>query len=280
MQSKQILFIALLSILISVVTSVVVIGQIAPKTTDSETDINRQLQDIRADLAAKTDFSLTLERQIQTLQQARTQTNQADPRSGSGFTEQLDEARVTLNANQQTNDLSPQIASDAVDNYRKLNLLKNGFAEEEANWVLETEAQVQLESLYDQYRARRKQAELKQDSASSGTDNNTKTRFELLREKLGDDYYERYLKANGFPTSVNVSSILEGSPGANAGLQRGDRILSYNGSRVFNIRELNGLTMQGDEGQSVLIEVERNGNPVQITLPRGPIGIIGGRRRF
>jgi len=82
------------------------------------------------------------------------------------------------------------------------------------------------------------------------------------------------------PTSVGVASVLQNSPGASAGLRAGDRITSYGGERVFNIRDLNGLTVVGNEGESVLIEAHRNGETVQITIPRGPIGITGGRGRF
>ena len=143
---------------------------------------------------------------------------------------------------------------------------------------MQQESDIRLESLNAQYQARKKQAEL---DTQNGT--NVKTRNEQLKDKLGEDYYERYLEANGYPTSVRIGSVLEGSPGANAGLQPGDRILSYDGQRVFNVRELNGLTILGDEGKSVLVELERDGSPVQITIPRGPIGIVsgrGGRGRF
>jgi len=47
----------------------------------------------------------------------------------------------------------------------------------------------------------------------------------------------------------------------------------YAGERVFNVRDLNNLTVQGTAGESVLIEVERNGSPLQLTIPRGPVGI-------
>ncbi len=168
-----------------------------------------------------------------------------------------------------------QIQVSRGSNPRKQHLLQNGFAEDEANWVLQAESQVQLDSLQAQYDARRKQALRQQ---AEGT--LQKSQAQQLQEALGVDYYERYLEANGLPTSVGVSSVLEGSPGFNSGLKAGDRILSYNGNRVFNIRELNQMTILGDQGQSVLLEIERNGNPQQITIPRGPIGITSRRGRF
>ncbi|MBX2848325.1 MAG: PDZ domain-containing protein [Acidiferrobacterales bacterium] len=177
-------------------------------------------------------------------------------------------------ASEEQNRVAERLArANNPTDFRSQRLIDSGFSNDEAAWILQNESDVQLASLYEQYRARRAQLALEQENGTRA-----KTRFEQLRERLGDDTYERYLEANGYPTSIGVGSVLEGSPGANAGLRAGDRILSYNGNRVFNIRELNGLTVQGDEGRSVLLEIERDGNPIQITLPRGPIGITGGRR--
>jgi S1-C subfamily serine protease len=55
----------------------------------------------------------------------------------------------------------------------------------------------------------------------------------------------------------------------------GDRIARYNGERVFSISDLRRLTMQGNPGEDVVIEVERDGVLMQLTLPAGPIGITG-----
>jgi len=158
---------------------------------------------------------------------------------------------------------------------RKQRLISSGFAEEEANWIFEKESEVSLESLNDQYQARR-QALLNQTEGGA----NNQTTADRLRTKLGDQVYERYLEANGWPTSVAVGSVMPNSPGQNAGLQAGDSIVAYNGERVFSVRELNNLTVQGDPGESILIEVERDGNPVQLTIPRGPIGVTANRRNF
>ena len=156
---------------------------------------------------------------------------------------------------------------------RRQNLVQGGFTVEEADWVLQQESDVQLDSLFTQYEARKKQTDLNRENGIQAP-----TRNEQLKAKLGLDYYERYLEANGYSTSINIGSVLRGSPGENAGLQAGDQILYYGGERVFNIRELNGLTLLGEPGQSVLIELERDGAPMQLTIPRGPIGIMSGRR--
>jgi serine protease Do len=64
-----------------------------------------------------------------------------------------------------------------------------------------------------------------------------------------------------------------------SGLQVGDQIVSYAGSRVFDMRELNALTREGSSGESVTVEVRRNGQTVTVQVPRGPLGVSGGAAR-
>jgi hypothetical protein len=100
-----------------------------------------------------------------------------------------------------------------------------------------------------------------------------------LRKELGDAEYERYLTATGRPTQVQVSNVLASSAAERAGLQPGDQIVSYAGTRVFDMRELNALTGEGAAGESVAVEVRRNGETVQVQVPRGPLGLTGGGLR-
>jgi S1-C subfamily serine protease len=44
---------------------------------------------------------------------------------------------------------------------------------------------------------------------------------------------------------------------------------------VFSISDLRSLTMQGSPGESVVVEIVRDGMLMQLTLPAGPIGITG-----
>ena len=98
-----------------------------------------------------------------------------------------------------------------------------------------------------------------------------------LRAEIGDTEYEQYLEASRRPTSVRVGAVLESSPGQSAGLQPGDEIIRYDGQRVFNTFELNQQTIQGEPGQSVVIDVRRDGVIMQVVVPRGPIGVTTGR---
>ena len=100
----------------------------------------------------------------------------------------------------------------------------------------------------------------------------------MLRADIGDADYEKYLQANDRPTSVNISSVMAASPAERAGLQPGDQIVSYDGERVFSTSELMQHTMASGDGD-VVVDVLRNGAPMQIVLPRGPIGVEIGRFR-
>jgi S1-C subfamily serine protease len=70
---------------------------------------------------------------------------------------------------------------------------------------------------------------------------------------------------------------MAGSAGQAAGLQPGDQVVSYGGERVFSTSDLNQLILDGAPGQTVVVDVLRDGQQIQVYVPRGPIGITGGR---
>jgi hypothetical protein len=142
-----------------------------------------------------------------------------------------------------------------------------GFAPDRAEWINRRTEELRMKALQEQYDARR------EGRAPAGDfGDNT------LRAELGDADYERYLSAIGRPTSVGVADVLAGSPAERAGLLPGDEIVAYNGKRVFDTGELNALTLEGTSGESVVLDVRRDGQSMQLVMPRGPIGITGGFR--
>lgn len=96
-----------------------------------------------------------------------------------------------------------------------------------------------------------------------------------LRYELGDDEYARYLQALGKPTNVQVAEVLPDSIADAIGIRIGDVILDYDGKRLFNLGELNGLAM-GRNGQSATITVSRSGQTLKFVVPSGIIGIRSG----
>jgi hypothetical protein len=143
-----------------------------------------------------------------------------------------------------------------------------GLSADRAQWILRRTEELRLEALQAQYDAARGVAT---DATAS------LPRSSVLREELGDADYERYLQAQDRPTSVSVGDVLARSPAEQAGLQSGDELVAYAGSRVFDMGDLNRLVLEGEPGQMVAVDVVREGQTVQLYLPRGPIGITGGR---
>jgi len=157
--------------------------------------------------------------------------------------------------------------------YRQKLFVERGFTPDEAASITRAESDADLVKIQDQY------ARLKSQRRESQTpENRHLPSNNILRSKFGDDFYERYLEAKGLPTSVSVSTVIPGSAGQNAGLLPGDQIRGYAGNRVFNMAELSHLTVDGQEGEIVLLDVARNGDLVQLTIPRGPIGVV--RRNY
>jgi hypothetical protein len=159
----------------------------------------------------------------------------------------------------------------AVDQQRERVMIDRltaaGFPPDRAEWINRRTEELRMQALQEQYDARREGRPPAGDIALT-----------TLRTELGEADYERYRAAMGQPTSVGVADVLASSPGERAGLMPGDEIVAYGGKRVFDVGELNALTFEGTPGESVVLDVRRDGQNVQIVMPRGPIGITGGFR--
>jgi C-terminal processing protease CtpA/Prc len=152
-------------------------------------------------------------------------------------------------------------------------LVEAGFLPSQAEMILRREEELQMASIQARFDAERSGEPV------DWMANRTLT-SDTLREELGDTDYERYLEANNRSTRIAVSSVIESSPAQTAGLQPGDEIVRYDGERVFSMTDLTRQTMVGAAGETVIVDVMRNGNIMQVAMPRGPVGITGGRRRF
>lgn len=94
-----------------------------------------------------------------------------------------------------------------------------------------------------------------------------------IREEFGDPVYDQYLFSSGQPNRVQVRSVLRGSAAELAGIQPGDILISYANQRIFDMQALRQATTEGIAGEPVLVEMQRDGLPTALTLPRGPMGI-------
>ncbi len=154
--------------------------------------------------------------------------------------------------------------------WRRDRLVSAGFSDDRAEWILRRESELQMQRMQVLYEARRT-GERPQDFRQLMDPDGS------LRAEIGDAEYEQYLEAYGRPTSVSVGSVLESSPGQRAGLQPGDQIVGYGGERVFSYDDLSGRTMAAAPGQPVVVDIVRQGIPMQVVIEGGPIGISNNR---
>jgi hypothetical protein len=95
-----------------------------------------------------------------------------------------------------------------------------------------------------------------------------------LRESLGDERFDEYLLATGQNNRVKVEELMAGSAAEQAGLEAGDLLYRYADVRVFSSTELRRLTTGGQAGENTAVTVLRNGELVDLSIPRGPLGVI------
>jgi len=154
------------------------------------------------------------------------------------------------------------------DDMRIGQLVAGGFTEARATQILELEDEIRMAALQAEFEARQKGENFNPWEWASENQSD-------LRARLGDAEYEKYLTAQGGQASVTVREVIGESPANRAGLRPGDRILSYDGKRIFTMNELRSMAFSGEAGEDVIVDIERNGQRMQLVLPRGPMGITG-----
>lgn len=102
-------------------------------------------------------------------------------------------------------------------------------------------------------------------------------RLTSVRDDYGESAYDWFLYAAGRPNRVKVEGILAGSAASEIGLRAGDHIYAYGGERMYRPWSLVQSTQTGRFGETVEVEVERGGERLRFTVPRGPIGVRIGR---
>lgn len=150
-------------------------------------------------------------------------------------------------------------------------LIDAGIAPEQAAWIQGRLDEIDLQQLYLRDRATRegwmnkpRYHKERREYLNAVTD---------LRSDIGDDAYDRMLYTLGRANRVVIRETMLNSPAEQYGLQAGDRIIEYDGQRIFASNALNTLTSEGDGGTMTLVRVERDGEIQDLYLPRGPLGI-------
>jgi len=94
-----------------------------------------------------------------------------------------------------------------------------------------------------------------------------------LENQLGESMYDSYLYASGRPNRVSVTSVFPSAQAGIAGIVSGDHLIRYDNQRIYNGFDLREATSGGNAGDTVALEVEREGKTIQFYLVRGPLGI-------
>lgn len=94
-----------------------------------------------------------------------------------------------------------------------------------------------------------------------------------LRNDIGSDAYDRYLYTSGQNNRIVVSSVMSGSPAQQSGLQKGDIIVRYDNEKIFNWNEIRQATSQGNRNEYVAVDIIRDGQTINMVMPRGPLGV-------
>ena len=150
-------------------------------------------------------------------------------------------------------------------------LIDAGIAPDQAAWIQARLDEIDLQQLY-----------LRDQATREGWLNKPRYHKERrqqldavtgLRSDIGNDAYDRMLYSIGRTNRVVVRDTMVNSAAELYGLLPGDRIIEYDGRRVFSSEELNTLVTQGDAGTMTLLKIERDGAYHDLYLPRGPLGI-------
>jgi len=167
-----------------------------------------------------------------------------------------------------------QQSGDTIAQTTEERLAAAGFTPQQLESIQRLEAEAQMRQIELDDRARRegwintpRYIQESQDLSTSAT---------VIRNALGDESYDRYLFANGVPNRIAVQSIIETSPAQKAGFQPGDVVIRYGGEKVYSTQQLVNLRSAGEHGEPVTVEILRDGQLLQLTMPRGPMGISTG----
>jgi regulator of sigma E protease len=94
-------------------------------------------------------------------------------------------------------------------------------------------------------------------------------------EEIGDQMFrEGVMFPFRYNTKPIIDSVMTGMPGAKAGLQKGDRIVSINEKEVVTWADLDDL-MNQNKDEKVRVQIERDGKTLALSITPTEKGILG-----
>jgi hypothetical protein len=234
---------------------------------DNTLPVAERLQALERTVAAERDARFVLEEQIMLLLEEIDRIDANGSAVNSAANQDVVAERERAVAERETRRARAVASRAGNTREARLGMLTDaGFSPNQAAKILERSSELQWEAMQAQYEA--ENAGRPFDWAGLETNPNWR-----LRQELGDTDYERYLEAMGQPTTVLIQSVMESSPASRIGLETGDQVLAYNGTRVFGPGELRALTAGRPAGSDVVVDIVRNGNRMQLAIPSGPMGV-------
>lgn len=234
---------------------------------DSTVPLDERLLHLERVIAEERNARLILEDQLHIMIEEIERIDLAGSRATTEQKARVEEMRNRSQRDRRTSRDYAEMAR-SFENRRVARMVERGFSEDEARQMLELESESQFQAMTTIYEAQR-------NGESSDIIANMTAADSILRARLGDEQYARYLESQGHPSAIQVVRVMGGSPASKVGLQSGDRIIGYNGQRVFSMSDVRNLSAQGRAGENVIVEVERDGVTMQLSLPRGPLGVTG-----
>ena len=190
---------------------------------------------ISADLSDESRFS-NLENEIQQLKQQLLQVNQT--------LKSLSTMKATTGpvvSIRTSNNRSPSILTRRLYSYE--NLIRGGIDQITAEDIVRRKNNFELKRLALQDRATRDNY---LDTQQYYDELNAINLNDIsLREELGDDRYDEYLYASKQNNRIKIASVMLGSTAEEAGIKKGDVVLSYDTQRMFTWQQLKDATTGG-----------------------------------
>ncbi|WP_346836862.1 PDZ domain-containing protein [Microbulbifer sp. SAOS-129_SWC] len=217
---------------------------------------------------------------LELVEQLRQEMEQADPGESGGKTRTAAlKARIAAgNMHGGERQLTREERYRQYREMQRQRLIDAGLNPDRAEFILQKQERFQFEHMQVAYQYRhlrdKSSAEAAELREQLDIYSNPRKMFE---HELNPQEFELYLEANGGRQEMRVDRVISDTPAAAAGLQPGDKIVSYNGERVFHMGDLRSQIYKVDPGKTVPIEVQRAGSSGTevIYVPSGPLGIQG-----
>lgn len=196
------------------------------------------------------------------------------PAGAGGFEHKSNDSRGDLARDSDRRAASGEDLARQLQGFRKQRelerLLAAGYSSERADWLERRSAHFK--------ELRRQQLETLKEKGQLAEHVNAVVSYAFdpdldLRGEIGDDEYAKYRHALGRAPGVRINSVMPSTGLEGAGLLPGDTIVSYEGTRVFNIGELSERSRlsAGKAPSTIQMEVRRNGQTVLLMVPKGQL---------